>query len=162
MTTIKGTRTKPAAADAVLAALTSHHEATAAELAEAAGVGHSTASKALAALEAQGKAFRAPGRREGGRRLADRWTPARGRAQRSSHRDTPGPATAEGRLAKGALRAMVLEHLRRHRGQELTPSAVGKALGHSSGAVANALARLAADGKAVEVSTAPRRYAVRN
>ncbi len=47
--------------------------ATTAEVAQAAGVGRSTAAKALAALETQGLAVRSPGGRREGRVLPDRW-----------------------------------------------------------------------------------------
>src|SRR5437868_63827 len=58
---------------AVLAALAAG-PADAAEIAERAGIGRSTASKALAALAGQGTVERTPGGREGGRRLADLWS----------------------------------------------------------------------------------------
>ncbi|MDA8313904.1 MAG: MarR family transcriptional regulator, partial [Actinomycetota bacterium] len=54
-----------ATAETVLEALGRHPGATVAELAEAAGIGRSTASKALAALEDEGKVRRLPGGREG-------------------------------------------------------------------------------------------------
>lgn len=61
-------------AEAVLDALRQRPGATAAELAEAAGVGRSTASKALATLEADGRASRQAGAPQGGRPAPDRWT----------------------------------------------------------------------------------------
>ena len=65
---------EPSSSEAILAALTHHPGATAAELAEAAGIGRSTAAKALAALEGAGKARHTLGGRDGARRLPDRWT----------------------------------------------------------------------------------------
>jgi DNA-binding transcriptional ArsR family regulator len=59
--------------DAVAAALVAHPGATAAQVAEAAGIGRSTAAKVLAAMEDRGVARRDPGGRDGGRQLADRW-----------------------------------------------------------------------------------------
>lgn len=50
-------------------------DATVGEIAGRAGLGVSTVSKALAVLEAAGRAGRAPGGRDGGRRLPDRWAP---------------------------------------------------------------------------------------
>ena len=59
--------------DAVAAALVAHPGATAAQVAEAAGIGRSTAAKVLAAMEDRGVARRDPGGRDGGRQLADCW-----------------------------------------------------------------------------------------
>jgi len=64
--------------EAVTAALAAHPESSAAELAEAAGIGGSTASKYLADLERDGVAVRRPGGHEGARR--------RGRPDRAGHR----------------------------------------------------------------------------
>lgn len=62
------------AAEAVATALADRPGSTAAELAVAAGVGQSTATRALAGLEADGRARRLPGGRgEDGRRQPDRW-----------------------------------------------------------------------------------------
>jgi DNA-binding MarR family transcriptional regulator len=46
---------------------------TAAEIAEAAGLGRSTVNKALARLEGEGVARREPGGRDGKTKLSDRW-----------------------------------------------------------------------------------------
>jgi hypothetical protein len=162
------TRTKaPSSGEAVLAALSRHPGATAAELAEVAGIGRSTAAKTLAALEGQGKARRTPGGRDGARRLPDRWAPApaaeraagarKGTEKGLTDGSSPGPAPA--RLGKGQLRDLVLACLNDRPGEALTPTALGKAIGHSPGAIGNALRRLAASGEVVEVSSAPRRYA---
>ena len=70
MTTATPTTHTPA--EALAAALAAHPGATAAELAEVAGIGQSTAAKALAAMEHEGTARRG----DGGRRLPDRWHPA--------------------------------------------------------------------------------------
>ena len=167
-------------AEVVTAALRQHPEATVIELAETAGVGRSTAAKCLAALEAAGTARRVPGGRDGGRRVADRWVPAephRPADQLSvsgSDSDRPvetgtiaGDAIEDGtiedgglrasRLAKGELAALVVDYLSAHP-EELGPTAVGKALGRSPGAVSNALQRLQVDGRVRLVSQAPRRY----
>ena len=148
-----------ATAEAVLEALTKAGEATAAELAEAAGIGRSTASKALAALEADGKVRRVPGGREGGRRRADHWAPAVVATRSKRRAATASSAEPAGeRLRPGALGGLVVEYLKEHGGEALGPSAVGKALGRSQGAVANALARLTEAGTVVEVSESPHRY----
>ena len=169
-------------AEVVAAALRQRPEATVIELAETAGVGRSTAAKCLAALEAAGTARRVPGGRDGGRRVADRWVPAKPHrpaeqlsvSGSDSDSDRPvetgtiaGDAIEDGmivgkgvraaRLAKGELAALVVDYLSAHPG-ELGPTAVGKALGRSPGAVANALRRLQVDGRVRLVGESPRRY----
>uniref|UniRef100_UPI002458663E hypothetical protein n=1 Tax=Nocardia cyriacigeorgica TaxID=135487 RepID=UPI002458663E len=82
--------------------------------------------------------------------------------------DDAGPAgqTGEGsphpdKLAPGALRGLVEDHLRDHPGQEFTPHQIGKALGgRSSGAVHNALVRLADSGVAEMTTTRPKKFAL--
>jgi hypothetical protein len=140
--------------EGVRGALSRRTGRTAAEIAEAAGIGRSTANKALAALEAEGKAYREPGGRDGARRLPDRWSlPREGRAKRSS---------GSTRLGRSELAAMVLNHLRANPRAEFTPSAVAKALGgKSGGAIGNALERLVASGDAVKVAESPRSYRVK-
>ena len=134
------------ATQAVLAALGAHPEATVAELAVAAGVGRSTAGKALAALEQQGKAVRRPRLGGVGGREPEHWAPA-GR-----------PGRTVDRLARGQLGQLVAAYLAERPGQEVAPGALAKALGRSAGAVANALARLVVSGDAQVVSGSPRRY----
>ena len=73
--------------EAVLAAVAAHPEATAAELADALGMGQSTAAKRLAALEVAGAVRRIPGGRENGRRVADRWARHRYQARHAGRRD---------------------------------------------------------------------------
>ena len=53
---------------------------------------------------------------------------------------------------------MVLDHLRSHPTEELTPFVIGRELGRSSGAVANACDRLLADNVILETSQKPRRF----
>jgi MarR family protein len=67
----------------------------------------------------------------------------------------PGQST---RLGKGALRGMVEDYLTGRAGEQLSPSAIGKALGRSSGAVSNALDKLVADGYAVQTQDKPKRF----
>ena len=62
------------------------------------------------------------------------------------------------RLAPGGLRGMVEDYLRDHPSDELGPAQIGKELGRSSGAVANALDRLVKDGYALMTSPKPKRY----
>ncbi|MGH3719426.1 MAG: MarR family transcriptional regulator [Pseudonocardiaceae bacterium] len=62
------------------------------------------------------------------------------------------------RLGKGALRGMVEDYLTERPEQQFSPSAIGKALGRSSGAVANALEKLVADGYAIQTQDKPKRF----
>ncbi|WP_146241410.1 MarR family transcriptional regulator [Actinokineospora spheciospongiae] len=71
-----------------------------------------------------------------------------------------GRRTTEERLAPGALRGMVEDHLREHPGEEFSPSAIGKALNRSSGAVHNALEKLVDNGCAMRTSDKPKRYSL--
>jgi MarR family len=77
MATTGSTRAKGPSVEAILGALRQHPDATAAELAETAGIGRSTAGKTLANLEAQGQVTRRHGKSEGRKPTPDRWTLAR-------------------------------------------------------------------------------------
>ena len=160
----------------VLDVLTAHPGMTSAELAEVLGIGQSTAAKHLAALEAASTAWREPGGRDGGRRLADRWAATTPEPQFAEDTDPEGkaapavaandgtdggePGRSTDRLGRGALGTLVREYLAARPGEELGPTQIGKALGRSQGAVSNALARMEAAGEAVLVSPAPRRYRI--
>ncbi len=160
------TTSTPTPADAIGAALSAHPGATAAELAEVAGIGRSTAAKGLAALEQAGTARRTPGGREGGRRLPDRWQRVDPNAPDIPSADDGAEPVeaAAGRLGKGALRDLVLAYLVTHAdsgsdGDGLGPTAIAKGLGgKSSGAVGNALQRLEEEGRVRLVQASPRRY----
>ena len=68
------TGAKASSVETVLDALRQHPDATAAELAEHAGIGRSTATRTLANLETQGQVARRRGKAEaGGRTAPDRW-----------------------------------------------------------------------------------------
>jgi DNA-binding MarR family transcriptional regulator len=168
-----------ASTSAVWAALVTNNDATGAELAAHADVGRSTANKVLAALETAGAAVRQPGGRDGGRSLPDRWrahtgeaTPEPELSMSPEPAETPEHGTDDaepelpttvfpnGRLAKGQLRDMVLAHLREHHSQEFSPTAIGRALGRSAGAVANASEKLVEDALVTRTSAAPRRYRI--
>ena len=155
----------------VLDALATRPGVSAAELAEALGIGGSTAAKHLAALEVAGTVHRETGGREAGRRLADRWstTAAAIQAPPAEPDEVPadtGDAPAEGaarsadRLGRGALGALVREYLAARSHEDLGPTQVGKGLGRSQGAVSNALARLEAAGEIRLVSASPRMYCI--
>jgi DNA-binding MarR family transcriptional regulator len=62
------------------------------------------------------------------------------------------------RLPSGGLRGLVEDWLRDHPGEEFSPNAIGKALGRSSGAVANALDKLVAAGYAAQTQDKPKRF----
>jgi MarR family len=92
MATTGTTGAKPPSVEALLDALRHHPEATAAELAEAAGIGRSTAGKTLASLEARGRVSRQRGTPEGGKATPDRWTLTLD--PRADHPDPAGPQPA--------------------------------------------------------------------
>ncbi|MFD6540642.1 hypothetical protein [Streptomyces goshikiensis] len=73
MTNTQPTPALTGAQQKALAALSENRGATAKEVAEYAGIGGSTAGKALTALEGHGLAHRELGERDGARKTADRW-----------------------------------------------------------------------------------------
>lgn len=175
-TTDPASTTATVRAEALLVALAAHPGATAFELAADAGMGRSTVSKALAALEAAGRVRRTPGGREGGRRIADRWAVAQPTGDDSTSDDSTSDSTSTDvaqaapllreaasppggqRLGRGRLAEAVLDYLQANPGDH-GPVGVAKAIGgKSSGAVGNALGRLAEQGRAVLVGDSPRRY----
>jgi len=157
-----------ASAEALLGALAARPGATAAELAAAAGIGRSTASKLLATLAAQGRVQRQPGAHQDGRRAADRWTLPTPAPTQDPGAPTPGPPASpadqppigSGRLRPGALRDLVLACLAERRGQALSPTTIAKLLDRSAGAVGNALRVLAGQGAVVQTQAKPRRYTI--
>lgn len=86
-------------------------------------------------------------------------------AARETTQPTSAPTTAPasgtpppGRLGKNALRGKVEQYLIEHPDQEFGPHALGQALGHSSGAITNVLAKLVQAGHARQTQTQPRRF----
>jgi predicted transcriptional regulator len=166
----------PSSAEALLGALADRPGATAADLAEAAGIGRSTAGKLLASLQAEGRVVRQPGGHQGGRRAADRWTLPSPPANPTQDTDASSAAAASptakatntesqprpdsGRLGAGELRQLVLGCLADRPGQALSPPAIAKTLGRSAGAVANALRTLAGQGAVDQTQAKPRRYCI--
>ena len=67
-------------------------------------------------------------------------------------------AATSPRLAKGGLRALVVDYLTAHPDEEMTAPKIGKSLGRSSGAVANALDTLVEKGQAELTCEKPRRF----
>jgi DNA-binding transcriptional MocR family regulator len=171
------TGAKTPAVEAILHALHQHPNATAAELADHADVGRSTANKALANLAAEGRATRQRGGRVNGRIIPDRWsldsdepTPqASGTSDHGEAEATTTPTsrataptddqTSTARLGHGELRDLVCGYLAARPGQEFTPHQIAKALGgRSAGAVSNALTSKAVQHQVIQTSTRPRRY----
>ncbi|MCC9738487.1 hypothetical protein [Streptomyces sp. MNU89] len=70
----------------------------------------------------------------------------------------PYAASGKKRLAPGGLRQMVIDHLTAHPGEAFTATKISRQIEKSSGAIANALATLAAQGVAEQVSEKPRTY----
>jgi DNA-binding MarR family transcriptional regulator len=85
-------------------------------------------------------------------------TPTGADATAPDGKAAPGQTT---RLGKGALRGMVEDYLTEHPGDQFSPSAIGKALRRSSGAIANALEKLVADGYAIQTQDKPKRFAAK-
>lgn len=156
----KRTNTNGSAAQAVAAALAARPGSTSADLAEAAGVGQSTATKALAALEASGQATRiSGGRGHNGRRQPDHWNPPRPASPSPGlHPEATSTHGAGARLRRGELATLVVEFLSSRPSEPVGPVAIAKALGRSGGAVANALGRLAEAGAVKQVGDQPRRF----
>ena len=164
----------------ILDGLTARPEVTSTDLADALGIGQSTAGKRLAALEAAGSVRRTPGGREAGRRAPDRWSaaatpevaatdltggepgrePGGGELRPAAGEETPEPPAAAGRLGRGELGSLVRDYLAAHPGEAFGPAALGKALDRSQGAISNSLATMAAHGEVVLVGDKPRRYRI--
>ncbi|WP_166028975.1 helix-turn-helix domain-containing protein [Streptomyces chilikensis] len=79
-------------------------------------------------------------------------------AQRTAPVLTVIPGGDGQRLAPGALRQMVLDHLTAHPGEAFTSTRISRAIGRSSGAIANALVTLTRHGLAEQVTVRPMRY----
>ncbi|SER77187.1 Winged helix DNA-binding domain-containing protein [Lentzea xinjiangensis] len=160
---------------------------TASALSTAAGIGKSTAPKILNRWENDGLVTRTAGIADGGSRPADRWSITTKYDQPTDEQPTDEQPTDEQptdeqptddqqtdqptddqperqseksqRLAPGALRGMVEDYLRDNSG-EFSPNAIGKALNRSSGAVHNALEKLAESGYIVRTSDKPKKYSL--
>jgi predicted ArsR family transcriptional regulator len=141
---MSNTTHKLLAADKVREALALHPDSTAAELAEITGLGRSTVNKQLAALKTAGSLAAVVGDGHGRGRTPTRWS-------------LTGQPAERPRLRPGELDAIVLDHVH-GLNEPVGPTAVGKALGRSAGAVANCMARLADAGQFKQTSEKPRRY----
>ncbi|MEU6158805.1 hypothetical protein [Streptomyces sp. NPDC047130] len=79
-------------------------------------------------------------------------------AQRTVPPLTVIPGGDSQRLAPGALRQMVLDHLTAHPDEAFTSTRISRAIGRSSGAIANALVTLTRHGHAEQVTFRPMTY----
>lgn len=150
------THTATTTDETVFAAVAASPDATAADFAGVLRMGRSTVAKTLARLEQSGRVTRTPGGRDSGRKQPDRWSLPIAEVD-----GDPVEVQNGAKLGKGQLRSLVLGYLRDRPGEAHSPTAIGKALGRSSGAVGNALTRLTSDGTVSEASAKPRRYTVR-
>ncbi|MGW9079767.1 helix-turn-helix domain-containing protein [Streptomyces kronopolitis] len=73
----------------------------------------------------------------------------------------PAPS-ARGRLAPGALRQMVIDHLHAHPEEAFTATRISRIIEKSSGAIANALDKLVSQGIAEQVNDRPRTFQLAN
>ena len=80
------------------------------------------------------------------------------RLVRAAVNGRPRSTSGRVRCLPGEMRAKVAAHLAAHPGAEFTPHEVSKVIGHSAGAVANALDRLVSTGEAEMTCERPRRY----
>ena len=62
------------------------------------------------------------------------------------------------KLGKGGLETQVLEHMARNPKSDYTPTDLARVLNRSGGAIANALAKFATQGKVTQTIERPRRY----
>jgi predicted DNA-binding transcriptional regulator YafY len=181
MSNSKQTTEKPASEQAALKALAANPEATAAEVAAAANVGRSTASKVLARLTSSGEVRRIEGGRDGPRRLPDRFAlasaePAADDGKPKAAADAEPKAADDGKpkaaqdakpkaagehLKPGQLDKLVLAYLKDNADSgPHGPTTVAKALVRSSGAVGNCLVRLTNAKQVRQDSEKPRRYSL--
>lgn len=165
MSNSKQTTEKPASEQAALKALAANPEATAAEVAAAANVGRSSASKVLARLTSSGEVRRIEGGRDGARRLPDRFALASAEPAADDGKPKPAedaaPKAADEHLTPGQLDELVLAYLEENADSgPHGPTTVAKALVRSSGAVGNCLVRLTDAKKVKLVTEKPRRYSL--
>jgi len=80
------------------------------------------------------------------------------RLVRAAVNGRPRSSSGRVRCLPGEMRAKVAAHLAAHPGAEFTPHEVSKVIGHSAGAVANALDRLVSTGEAEMTCERSRRY----
>ncbi|MGW1913245.1 hypothetical protein ACWCQS_21545 [Streptomyces sp. NPDC002076] len=86
--------------------------------------------------------------------------PAQSPAALQPNAATPATTSPGGsrRLARGALRQLVIDHLNAHPGESFTATRISRVIDRSSGAVANALVTLSTQGLIEQVTDRPRTY----
>lgn len=151
----------------VAEALSGSPGSTVSEVADAVGIGRSTAHQYLAALIDDGKVQRNVGGRDGGRRLPDHYSLVASEAtsaegEKPASKPKPAAASTVARLRPGELDGLVLGFMREHPDDgPFSAGAVARGIDRSAGAVRNCLDRLAEREEASRVSTKPNRYAVK-
>jgi hypothetical protein len=80
--------------------------------------------------------------------------------EEGASKPSPAPENESGksRLGSGKLREMVLSHLREHPNEELSPTAIGKALARSAGAISNALDKMVDTEEVIQTNEKPRKF----
>lgn len=136
---------------AVLNYVTAHPDTTAPQITTDTGLGKSTVTHALSALEARGDLRRTAADRTGGRHSPDHWNLA----------TTLTTLSGATRLSRGQLEQPVLDHMAAHPDLDWTGYQIGKAIGRSAGAVALVLDRLCDRDLIDRVSEKPLRYRYR-
>ena len=115
-------------------------------------------------------AAKAPAPTKRTRTTSDTRTPARrGRATVKAHANGTAAKTSSTevinksglpKLGKGGLETQVLDHMASYPKSDYTPTDLARVLNRSGGAIANALAKFADEGKVVQTSERPRRYRI--
>jgi hypothetical protein len=128
------------------------------EICTALKIGRTSARKYLAGLAVDKKVHRESGGRDGRRKLPDIFSlPGKKRPGKSAKAGSR--RSSNGRLGPGELDKHVLAYMRRHKkSAPHTPSAIGKAIERSAGAVANCLGRLEQTKEVRLVKPKPRQY----
>ncbi|MFJ5989323.1 hypothetical protein [Lentzea sp. NPDC092896] len=178
----------PKAEDKLWSVLRDNPGSTTTELASKAEIGKSTAARFLAKWATDGSAVRAPGTGPHAadtwtvpvdippvEATAKEDTTGTGPSDLPApdETDTPAPLGApepvvepdeaatepvSRRLPPGGLHGMVEDFLRAHPNEDFGPGAIAKSLGRSSGAVSNALDKMAASGVVVRTCPKPKRF----
>jgi hypothetical protein len=163
---------------AALEVVTTNPGCTAADLLARVPMKRSTSCHVLVELEDAGLVYRRPGGFIGVRRQYNRWYPVSDPEATDRTSGAPDPASRGGEaeaeavevvvpsrddsaarpLRRGELHGLVLDHLRAHPEEALSPTQVCRALNRSAGATANALTALCNGGLVVLVDVKPKTY----
>lgn len=161
---------------AVLEVVTANPGCTAADLLARVPMKRSTSCHVLVELEDAGLVYRRPGGLIGVRRQYNRWFPVSDPEATDRTSGAPDPASRGGEaeaaevvvpsrddsaarpLRRGELHGLVLDHVRAHPEEALSPTRVCRALIRSAGVTANALTALCNGGLVVLVDVKPKTY----